>query len=67
MRLTRGTSQVEVTFDLPEGAKLSLMDAKPLVKLDSGNSGLTDYRKICVKMSGEGEIVLKTRIKPIKP
>lgn len=67
VRLTRGTSQVEVTFDLPEGAVLSLMDAKPLVKLDSGNSGLTDYRKICVKMSGEGEIVLKTRIKPIKP
>ncbi len=66
VRVSKGSSQIEVSFELPEGARVVLRDAKPLVNLDSGNSGLADYRKICVKMSGEGEIVLKTRIKPIK-
>ena len=65
--LTKNGSSVSVEFELPEGAELSIMDAKPLFpELSFSTSTLNGIKKICVRVSGNGKISLVTKIIPQK-
>ena len=63
--LTVGKSKIKVEFELPEGAEISVMDAKPLnVRPDGDYSKYENIKKICVHACGSGDITLVTKIIP---
>jgi len=54
-----------VEFDLPQGAQLSVMEAKPLVlPVLKGTKNTDHMRKLCVKVSCKGTVNLVTKIIP---
>jgi hypothetical protein len=63
--LKREGKTVKVKFELPEGAILSVMEAKPLiVPVMQGAKSLDYLRKLCVHAKAKDSVSLTTRIIP---
>ncbi len=62
--LTKNGSAICVEFDLPEGAELSVMEARPLVIAGASGTTLSNVKKLCVRATGDKALNLVTRIIP---
>lgn len=63
--LFKDGSAILVEFELPQGAELFVMEAKPLVlPVLDGTKDLSHIRKLCVKTTAKGAVKLVTKIIP---